>query len=272
MALVGGVRSVLKRAACLAPVRALQKRQYDRVFEGDSYGCFKGVYRSFAEAAEAAPGTKRFGFDLPEFGNADIFKERMTRIFAYDYPILFWLKSLLARGTTVFDVGGNVGIHFYAYARHLAYPPGLRWIVCDVPEVVAVGAEIATRNGAEDLAFTTTFADAAKADILLSAGTLQYVESPPFSVSLVGLTRRPAHLLLNKLPLYDGEPFVTLENGGVHFVAEHIFNRRTFIDSIESVGYRLVDAWEDPAHSCRIPFHPDRSVPFYSGLYFRAET
>jgi putative methyltransferase (TIGR04325 family) len=269
--IVAGARSLLKKAASHPLARALRKREYDKEFAGDCFGCNRGVFRSFAEAAATAPKTKRFGFDLPEFARADIFSDRLTGIFPYDYPVLFWLKSLLAPGATIFDLGGHVGIHFYAYAPYLVYPPGMRWIVCDVAEVATVGARMAASRSAEALTFTTRVADADGADVLVSAGALQFVESPPLATTLGGLARRPSHLLLNKLPLYDGDSFVTLQNGGPHFIAQHIFNRDAFISAITSVGYRLMDAWADPMHSCFVPFHPERSVPVYSGLYFRAE-
>ena len=35
------------------------------------------------------------------------------------------------------------------------------------------------------------------------------------------------------------------------------------------LGYALVDTWENPDKSCRIPFHPDRSLNRYHGFYFR---
>jgi putative methyltransferase (TIGR04325 family) len=270
MSLIGDCETLLKRLATLPPVRSLREREYENEFAGNCFGCFKGVYRTFSEAAESAPRTKPFGWNLPEFANADIFNDRLTKVFPYDYPVLFWLKSLLRPGSTVIDVGGNVGIHFYAYAKYLTYPANLRWIVCDVPEVINVGGEMALLRGVSGLEFTTAFAEVANADILVSAGALQYVETPSFSASLEKLGRRPSHLLLNKLPLHDGQSFVTLQNGGPHFIAQHIFNRADFVRSVESVGYRLVDAWDDPMHSCWIPFHAERSVPAYSGLYFRA--
>lgn len=33
--------------------------------------------------------------------------------------------------------------------------------------------------------------------------------------------------------------------------------------------YALLDSWEDRVHSCKVPFYPDKSVRYYSGLYFR---
>jgi hypothetical protein len=42
-----------------------------------------------------------------------------------------------------------------------------------------------------------------------------------------------------------------------------------FINSIENLGYRLVDEWPDSADCCVIPFHAARSIATYTGLYFQ---
>jgi putative methyltransferase (TIGR04325 family) len=90
--------------------------------------------------------------------------------------------------------------------------------------------------------------------------------SPSLSLSL--LEKCPNHLLINRLPLYDGKQFVSLQNGGKVFYPQYIFNRKQFIDSLTDIGYKLVDIWEDRVDSCIIPFHSGYSVPVYSGLYF----
>lgn len=85
---------------------------------------------------------------------------------------------------------------------------------------------------------------------------------------LACLEQPPNHLLINRLPLYDGKQFVSLQNGGKVFYPQFIFNRKQFIDSLTDIGYKLVDIWEDRVDSCIIPFYPEYSVPVYYGLYF----
>lgn len=85
------------------------------------------------------------------------------------------------------------------------------------------------------------------------------------------LAEKPQHLLINRLPLYDGEQFVTLQNGGQVFYPQYVFNQSDFINSLIDLGYELVDRWEDHELTCIIPFHPDQSVHFYHGLYFRRQ-
>jgi putative methyltransferase (TIGR04325 family) len=80
---------------------------------------------------------------------------------------------------------------------------------------------------------------------------------------------KPKHLLVNRLPLYEGEKFVTLQNGGKVFYPSYVFNQSNFIDSFKEIGYELIDIWEDWNDSCIIPFHPEKSLLFYRGLYFK---
>jgi putative methyltransferase (TIGR04325 family) len=78
--------------------------------------------------------------------------------------------------------------------------------------------------------------------------------------------------LINRTPLYDGKSFFTVQALPPVSLVYHVFNRKEFIDSIERHGYQLIDSWEisEPACGfCIIPFHPNRSIQSYCGLYFR---
>jgi putative methyltransferase (TIGR04325 family) len=74
-------------------------------------------------------------------------------------------------------------------------------------------------------------------------------------------------VLINRLPLYEDAPFVTLQNGGSVFYPQYVFNRDEFVGSLDAAGYALVDLWNDPLEACVIPFH-DKAVPYY-GLYLK---
>ena len=108
--------------------------------------------------------------------HADLLAARRNRIFSYDYPVLFWLKPLLADRLSIFDLGGHVGVHYYAYRRYLEYPKDLRWQVCEMPAVIAAGEAIRRDEDAPGLSFTTEFRDADGADVMLAAGVVQYLE------------------------------------------------------------------------------------------------
>ena len=248
-----------------AALRPWREREYERRFARDCFGCFRGVYRSFEEANLSAPASKPAGFDSASY--AAEFADRRERVLSFDYPMLFWLRELLREGCVLFDFGGHVGTHFYSYSRYISYPPGMRWVVYELPAIRKAGEELARERGRGMLEFRSNVADADGADILVAAGSVQYVESPPLAEMLSALARKPAHLLLNKLPLYDGPQFVTLQNGSVAFHPQYVFNRTEFVTALTALGYRLRDQWSVETHPGLIPFHPERSFPFHSGLY-----
>jgi len=249
-------------------LRRVLEHLYERRFAGSGYGSFRGVFSSFEEAGRTAPRNKPLGFATQDY--AQEFAGRRSRIFSFDYPVLFWLAPLLRSPIKLFDYGGHCGTHFYAYGRYVDYSPALQWVVCDLPEITRYGAQVAAELGKQQLTFTNRFEDSDCADVLLAAGSLQYIQSPPFSVALSRLKSPPKHVLINKLSLHEGQSIVTLQNGGIAYHPMYVFNRREFIDSVCVVGYELIDSWAVPSHSGRIPFHPEASFPAHSGLYFRS--
>ncbi len=248
-------------------VRTWRERRYEKRFAGECFGCFRGVYATLEEAGRSAPSTHPVGFNHKEVSQQ--FQERRDRVFSFDYPVLFWLKSLLFEKCKLFDFGGHVGTQFYAYAKYLSYPGGLQWTVCDLPEITKAGELLFLQSGCSGLAFTNDFADAEGADIMLAAGSIQYIDDPGFLTMLGQLKQRPRDLLINKVPLYDGPPFATLQNGGPAFTPMRVFNRPSFLAELDGLGYTLKDNWNVETHSGHIPFHPEHSFPHHSGLYLR---
>lgn len=260
-----GIRDL---ALSLPPVRALRMRRYERFFQSAAgLGTFQGVFETFEQARHSAPSGAPVGFDTQEFAQG--YLERFERIFSYDYPVLFWLRPLLKPNVRVFDWGGHVGVQYYSYGKYLEMPPGLKWRVCEVESVVEQGRQIAAQKKVTGLEFTTDANELDGFDILIAAGALQYIESPSMGTLLERATRKPTHLLLNKLPLGDRPRFITLQNAGGTFAPQYVFNRSDFIRELERAGYEVIDQWEDYRHHCRIPFHEDRWVNSYSGLYLR---
>jgi putative methyltransferase (TIGR04325 family) len=271
------MKIIIKRLPFVHQIyQLLKKKQYERRFAGDCYGCFYGVFETFEQAKQAAPKTKNIGYNHAELAQE---YEQMLEgnnwensdgvIASYDYPVLFWLNSIFKRegASTIFDFGGNVGVHFYTYAKYLEYPKNLNWVVCDVPAIVNVGRGIAEKRGVQNLDFTIDFKDISGQEILFSSGTVQYIED---LAKMLSLYHKPKHLLINRLPLYDtGSRFVTLQNGGQVFYPQYVFNKSEFIAELNRIGYELIDIWQDIADSCVIPFYPQHSVPFYHGLYLQ---
>ena len=230
---------------------------------------FRGVYESFPQARARASSTKRIGFN-----HADLARKYEAEVCLNldnsDYPVLYHLSRILTDNCTVLDFGGNVGVHYLRYRKHLRGEK-VRWIVCDVPEITKVGRELCA--GISNIAFVNDIHEIneSKIDVFLASDSLQYIESNSLLLpSLIDRGIRPRHILIDQLPLYDGPQFVTLQNGGLVRYPQYVFNRKEYVNSIVDVRYEFIDSWDCSNFSCTIPFHPERLVRTYSGLYFRA--
>jgi putative methyltransferase (TIGR04325 family) len=129
------------------------------------------------------------------------------------------------------------------------------------------GEEIAREENAANLAFTMNRSAADGVSIYLTTGALQYIE-PDLPEILAQLSSRPRHVLLNRVPMYDGEPYYTVQSSKHSYVAHKVGNISQLIRSMEALGYETVDQWHLP-RTMHIPFHPERFVSNFRGFYFR---
>ena len=226
---------------------------------------FKGIYSSFAAAMAAAPQGRLHGYNHQEVAHAH--GEGTDQLNQADYPVLFWLERLLPATGRVFDLGGNLGVAFYAYRKYLNFPDSLRWTVCEVSATVAAGARLAQQKGASQLAFTNRREEAEGAGIYFSAGALQYIEEP-FAEIISGLSAPPPHLLLQRVPLSEGLTFITLQNNGEWVVPYRVMNEQEFTSSMIALGYDLIDHWKIP-RSLEVIGSPAHRVESYRGMYYR---
>lgn len=245
-------------------------RERQRFFaEPDRHLCF-GVFQSFEQARAWLPKSKEFDDESLAGEFVDV---RTRQIFAYDYPVIYWLTRAIGQGArTVLDIGGSVGVHYMAYQRYIEFPPSLTWHVIEVPAMVRIGRELARRKGLAALTFTDSArAGDARADIWVSAGAIHYIEHGRPDVLLREARFRPRYLLLNKLPLYDGEDFVSTQClAQDSFAPLYVYNRARFVGRIESLAYELIDQWQVPDRYFFLPGHPEKSFGWYSGLCFIA--
>jgi putative methyltransferase (TIGR04325 family) len=225
---------------------------------------FRGVYGSYSAAQAALPAEGLQGFNHQSV--AEFFVDTHFVFNPSDYPILFWLSQILQPGQLLFDFGGGVGQCFYLYQNFLHLPDGLRWLVCDVEALAKRGAQVAEEKKAA-IEFTTRFADAADASVFFTAGALHYIEAE-LSAMLADLPRLPRHVLINRVPMYEGETYYTLQHSEHSFVPNKVMNMDGFIRGMEDLGYEKVDQWYLP-RTLKIPFHPERYVNSYRGFYFR---
>lgn len=264
MGLIEIGRRTIDRVTHAPLVAKVLELDYERTFSHCPSGRFRGVYPTFAEAERAVPKTRPLGYDHAAL--AGMYRQRMNKACESDYGPLFWLRPLIGPDRVVFDFGGHVGVSYHGWRSYLDYPASLRWIVHDLPAITTVGEALAREREAQQLSFTNDVRDAAGASVFLALGSLQYVdESLPSLLQRIG--HFPEHLIINKLPLHDGESFVTVQATGHAFHAYRIFNRREFVAGVTALGYRLVDDWVNRETSCFIPFSP-HDIEAYSGCYF----
>ncbi len=257
-------------SALSAPVIGqVRTRRFDRFFRtGLVPGLCRGVYDTYIQAAAAAPQTLPLGYDHESAG--DLYPERLDHVYPGDYPMMVWLTKAFAGGVTrVFDLGGHVGISYYAYQPYIQYPEGLRWELHDVPAVAAKGREIAAlRDHRKALTFVDDFNYAADAQLLFTSGCLQYLEET-LPMKLSRLRMRPEWVLINLIPMHAQHDFWTVQSIQNAFCPYHIQHDATFFRGMEDLGYDTLDRWVNAEKRCEVKFRPEHSVEGYVGAAFK---
>lgn len=246
-------------------LRGYASRRYDRLFEVNVvHNLFRGVFETGEAAAASAPVGKPLGYDNEESAALYLGK---TLPEPYDYPAMLWLSNAIVRGArSVFDVGGHVGMKYYAFEHRVEYPADLRWTVCDVPAVVRRGRQMAERRDtARRLAFTDDYATLDGCDVLFASGVLQYL---PMTLDawLDTLRRPPTWIVVNTAALHPRHAFFTLNSIGSAHCPYRVQRESVLVDALAARGYVQRDRWTNPGKAMRIPFHRDESLDDYVGM------
>ncbi|MET3495090.1 TIGR04325 family methyltransferase [Variovorax boronicumulans] len=225
---------------------------------------FMGSFESFAAAEAGAPPSKDVGYDHASAANL-----YSPQIYFYDYPGLFWLgRSIDAGLTRIFDLGGHIGIKYYAFRRVLSYPDSLRWTVCDVPSVIENGRAVAVqREVTGQLAFTTDYREASGCDVLYASGSLQYL---PVRIDemLSTLQAKPKRIVLNTTAVHPERTIYTLNSIGVAVCPYRIQHHEELLATLTRSGYRKRDAWRNEGKPIEVPFVDGGDKPYYAGCCF----
>ncbi|MDM0107465.1 TIGR04325 family methyltransferase [Variovorax sp. J22R24] len=245
---------------------SVREAAYRRKFlENREENLFMGSFESFADAEAHAPPTKAVGYD-----NAEAAKTLYShQVYFYDYPGLFWLGRALEEGMrSVFDLGGHVGIKYYAFRRMLPYPNDLRWTVCDVPGVVRTGQDLAVqREVTQQLDFTTDFNDATGYDVLYASGSLQYL---PLRISeiIAALPAKPRRIIINTAAVHEQKTLYTLNSIGFAVCPYRIQHYDALLAELAAAGYKRRDAWRNEGKPIEVPFVEGGDKAFYAGCCF----
>jgi putative methyltransferase (TIGR04325 family) len=226
---------------------------------------YSGMHETYEAASKSMPTHGVAGFD--DAAAVNFFLNHHADLNQFDYPVLYWLNRIYRPGDSIFDFGGGLGQCRYAYQPYLQMSEGSRWLVCDVPALVAKGEELARERGMHDLQFTTDLKDAATTGLFLSNGALQYMQAD-LPELLKTVATLPVHVLVNRIPVFNGRPYYTVQrtrHGS--YTPYRIMNRNEFVTGMEALGYQLRDAWE-VQRSLYVNFRPESYVPTYQGFYF----
>lgn len=267
MGMRSAMHTVGQRVSALPGIRQGLEALFERRFarEVPETNLYRGIFQTFAEAQASAPSTRPVGYD--NTGAAELYRERTRRVYPSDYPAMFWLDRLFDEGAaSVFDIGGHIGIGYYAYQRYLKFPETIRWRVLDVPAVNSAGtAWAAEHDPAKRLDFTDRPSDIDGYDIVFASGSLQYLEYTLADL-LGSVARPPRHLLINLMPIHMTESFFTLQNMGAAFCPYRITAEREFLGGLKALGYALRDRWENIDRRCKIAYRPEHSLDRYFGF------
>jgi putative methyltransferase (TIGR04325 family) len=218
-----------------------------RIGYGRHWGCFE----TKAEALAFLAGRPRADYDDDEIVQINV--EAFTQVQPFDWPVMFFMERLIKAGSlrTVTDFGGHVGVKYYAYGTHLAYPGEMLWQVVDVPAVCREG--VARRpDGASAPSFHETVGETAPCDLLLCSGSLQYADLS-LTELVARLGRSPPAIIVNKIALCEGVGFFTLESFGRGRMPYQVLGEREWTDTRHALGYDLRARWDIPDRNFLVP-------------------
>lgn len=234
---------------------------------------YRGVFGTSSAAQESAVKEIAGEYDvINEQKNENLDKEMPIidkRVLDIDYPLLFWLSRLMKPSQKILELGGSIGQGFYSFEQYFSYPDNIKWIIAELAGAVKAGQKVAKIREEDRLAFidSNQLGEAPSADIFMTAGTLQYIDTQ-MSVLLKDLRQLPQHVLIHNLPAHPSEDFWTLQNLTVCEVPYHIHSLDSLVSDMESSGYELIDQWKHP-RQIEIPYNSGKRVEHYFGFYFK---
>jgi putative methyltransferase (TIGR04325 family) len=257
-----------QRLTWLPGIDALRRRLYERHFRSNvSRNMFRGVYSSYEAAQNSAPIDRALGYDNPE--SAAMYFNHMAPD-SFDYPAIYWLEKSLQKGfESIFDVGGHIGIKYYAFKPLLSVPGELSWMVCDVPAVIQRGRAVAAKrdpNGT--LEFTSDYAQVNGRDVLFASGVVQYL---PMSILewLGPIEHKPSRIIFNTTAIHPRLDYFTLNSIGTAYCPYRVTSEAHFMSQMTSLGYHLIDRWHTPGKGAlELPVELDHDIWEYSGFVF----
>jgi putative methyltransferase (TIGR04325 family) len=229
-----------------------------------------GVFADFNEAWSVAGRRTHAGHDHPDA--VALHLELSKELRPSDYAVLYWLCQIRSGDLRIFDFGGNAGNLYYSYSGYLHREgSNITWTVFDLPKVIDEGRRIAAERHASSLRFTSSLNDCDGADVLLVSGAFHYWEQSVRQF-LEEFRELPRHIILNRTPVRESGPaFITVQRTDSYAVPCLVRNAAEMIAEFAASDYVVVDQWKAFELALTLPLFPERSVPHYSGFYFRLQ-
>jgi len=263
------LHGLVDRLARAPGIRQMRQHRWEAYFRRNpGLNLFQGIYPSYEDARSAIPPSARAGYDTD--AAAALYADWFD-VFDYDYPAMFWVQRALIDGARhIVDLGGHIGIKYYAFSRHCRFPDDLHWEVVDVPAVIQRGRSIAAeRTDAPHLNFSNGLPQSLVYDVLFASGSLQYL---PESLSQLLQGRyTPSWIIVNTMPLHPRHSYFTVNSFGPGFAAYRVERRNDFVQAVENLGYRLLAEWRNIGKTLDLPFNRGYGLDHYTGMTFFAE-
>lgn len=242
---------------------SMREAAYRRRFmDNRDENLFLGCFESFHEAAAGIPPGAA---ERPEASEElDIPQVKLA-----DYPSVFWLGKAFEEGHRhVLELGGQVGVKFYAFRRMLSYPGDLRWTVCESPAMAERGRELACSRGVgPQLGFVTDMRSAGPFDLLFASGSLAYQQAP-ISELIAALPAKPRRIILNAIAVHPDRTLYTLHHTGSAIAPCRIQHHDELLAELGAAGYQRRDGWRNDGQPIQVPFVEGGEKPYYAGYCF----
>jgi len=227
---------------------------------------FHGCFATLREAEQCVAGYESAdGHENAQLTASQVAAAETTR--ASDYPVLFHLAPIAGQLRSVFDLGGSVGNLFYVLSKHLRFADDLVWTVHDLPGKRPLALALARERNEHRIAFVEDLDAASGVDLLIAVGSIHYFEAP-LPELLRGLDRLPAHVMINRTPLFAGRAITYVHDNGEWVIPCKLHDADRLVRDMAALGYEMVAEWFAHERMMPVPLYPDYREP-YRGYYFR---
>ncbi|MFT7592985.1 MAG: hypothetical protein ACI8R4_000296 [Paracoccaceae bacterium] len=162
---------------------------------------FSGVFPTREQAPSSLPGHRRAAYDNDDV--AEVNFAAMTQRMAWDYPVIYWISTLLQKSPqshlSVLDAGGHMGTKYIAFFD-LIPVQDLTWSGYDLPAILRAARSLqASGTVPEKIRFIDDPGTAGQVDMLLASGLLQYLDVS--LAELLGQMAAPPRYVLRWFPI-----------------------------------------------------------------------